>query len=56
MTPRQTEESPINSDTQFSPELSSVNEVPPVDSDASGTASFSVNDDVILYTVEASGN
>jgi hypothetical protein len=40
---------------QFSAKLSSSEEVPPTDSEASGTASFNANDDLITYKLQVSG-
>ena len=45
---------PSPSASQFSARLSGSNEVPPTESEASGTASFSVDNDVISYKIEVS--
>ena len=45
---------PSPSASQFSARLSGSNEVPPTESEASGTASFSVDNDVITYKIEVS--
>lgn len=44
-----------SSSNQFSAELSGDNEVPPIATDDSGTASFSISNDIIFYTIETSG-
>jgi hypothetical protein len=46
---------PVNPATSFTATLSGTNEVPPVTTEATGTATFTINEGQIEYTVEVTG-
>jgi hypothetical protein len=49
------DDEPANPETSFTATLSGTNEVPPVTTDASGTATFTISEGQIEYTVNVMG-